>query len=44
MGKDKAIKFIEQLQIKYPDKELEAAFIDNNGNIVQTDGMEIYFE
>lgn len=44
MGKEKAIEFIGQLQIKYPDKELEAAFIDNSGNIVQTDGMEIEFE
>ncbi|MBQ3184477.1 MAG: FAD:protein FMN transferase [Firmicutes bacterium] len=41
LGKDKAPQFIEQLQAKYPDRGIEAAFIDNGGNIVQTDGMQI---
>ena len=43
LGKDKAPKFIEKIQAKYPEAGLEAAFIDNNGNIVQTDGMKITF-
>ena len=43
MGKDKAVEFIERMQKKYPDMGLEAAFIDNNGDIVQTDGMKITF-
>lgn len=44
MGRDKAVEFIKHLQTSYPDKELEAAFIDKNGDIVQTDGMDIQFE
>lgn len=43
LGKDKAIQFIEKLRQMYPEKGLEAAFIDNNGDIVQTDGMNITF-
>lgn len=41
LGKDKAPQFISQIQARYPDRGIEAAFIDNEGNIVQTDGMEI---
>lgn len=41
LGSKKASQFIEKLQNEYPDRGLEAAFIDNEGNIVQTDGMEI---
>lgn len=41
LGSEKAPQFIEQLQAKYPDRGIEAAFIDNRGNIVQTDGMQI---
>ena len=41
LGKEKAPQFIEQLQTRYPDRHIEAAFIDNDGNIVQTDGMQI---
>ncbi len=41
LGSEKAPQFIKQLQASYPDRGIEAAFIDNNGNIVQTDGMEI---
>ena len=41
LGKDKAIEFIRQLQTNYPDRGIEAAFIDNNGDLVQTDGMDI---
>ncbi len=41
LGKDKAMEFIKILQDRYPDRGLEAAFIDNNGDMVQTDGMEI---
>lgn len=44
LGKDKAPQFIKQMQEKYPDRGIEAAFIDNTGNIVQTDGMNIMFE
>ncbi len=43
LGKDKAMSFMEKMQAKYPQARLEAAFIDNNGNIVQTDGMKITF-
>lgn len=41
LGKDKAPQLIKQLQEKYPDRHIEAAFIDSTGDIVQTDGMEI---
>ena len=41
LGKDKAPQFIKLLQDRYPDRHIEAAFIDNTGNIVQTDGMQI---
>lgn len=41
LGKDKAMELIKTLQEKYPDRGLEAAFIDNKGDMVQTDGMKI---
>jgi len=41
LGSEKAPQFIKQLQGQYPDRHIEAAFIDNGGNIVQTDGMQI---
>jgi len=41
LGSEEAPQFIAQLQAKYPDRGIEAAFIDNRGNIVQTDGMQI---
>lgn len=41
LGKDSAMAFIKQLQSAYPEAGLEAAFIDNDGNMVQTDGMDI---
>lgn len=41
LGKDDAPKLIEKLQERYPESGLEAAFIDKDGNIVQTDGMDI---
>lgn len=41
LGKEKAMEFIRQLQTNYPDRGIEAAFIDNNGDLVQTDGMDI---
>lgn len=44
LGSEKAPQFINQLQERYPDRGIEAAFIDNSGNIVQTDGMDIIFE
>lgn len=43
MGKQQAVDYIEMLRNSYPEKELRAAFIDNEGNIVQTDGMKITF-
>ena len=41
LGSEEAPQFIAQLQAKYPDRGIEAAFIDNNGDLVQTDGMDI---
>ncbi len=41
MGKDNAIALIKELQEKYPDMKLEAAFIDKNDDMVQTDGMNV---
>lgn len=39
MGKEKALEFVEKIQAEMPELELEAAFIDNNDKMVQTDGM-----
>ena len=41
LGKEKAQVLVRELQEKYPEMELEAAFIDKNDDIVQTDGMKI---
>lgn len=41
LGKDDALKLIEELRKKYPDMGLEAVFIDKDDNIVQTDGMNM---
>lgn len=41
LGKEKAQELVARLQQEYPDMELEAAFIDKNDNMVQTDGMKI---
>lgn len=41
LGKDKAMELIKELQQKCPEIGLEAAFIDKNDNMVQTDGMDV---
>ncbi len=41
LGGEKARELIENLQEKYPDMGLEAAFIDKNDDMVQTEGMKI---
>lgn len=41
LGKQKAMDLIKSIQNEYPDKNIEASFIDNDGNIVQTEGMDI---
>lgn len=41
LGKEDAMQFIKEQQMRYPDRHIEVAFIDNNGDIVQTDGMDI---
>lgn len=43
LGKERALALIEQLQREYPDIGLEAALIDKNDKITQTDGMKIQF-
>lgn len=44
LGKDKALVLIEKLQEKYPEKQLEAALIDKEDNMMQTDGMNVITE
>ena len=44
LGKDKALALIESLQEKYPEKKLEAALIDKDDNMIQTDGMNMRTE
>ena len=44
LGKDKALALIESLQEKYPEKRLEAALMDKDDNMVQTDGMQVITE
>ena len=39
LGKEKAHRLVLKLQDEYPQMEIEAAFIDKNDNIAQTDGM-----
>ena len=41
LGKEKAQTLIETLQKEHPDMGLEAAFIDENDNMTQTDGMNV---
>ena len=41
LGRDGAMDFIEEMQERYPQMELEAAFIDKNDDMVQTEGMDI---
>ena len=40
-GMEKAQALVRELQEKYPEMELEAAFIDKDDDMVQTDGMKI---
>ncbi len=44
LGKDKALELIENLQEKYPEKQLEAALIDKDDNMTQTDSMNVITE
>lgn len=41
LGKDKAMNLVKELQGKYPKMCLEAAFIDKNNDMVQTEGMKV---
>lgn len=41
LGKEKAQQLVAELQDRYPQMGLEAAFIDKDDNIVQTDGMNL---
>ena len=41
LGSERAQELIAMLQEKYPDMGLEAAFIDKNDNMVQTEGMNV---
>ena len=41
LGKDKAQALIETLQEEHPEMKLEAAFIDKNDAMTQTDGMDV---
>ncbi len=41
LGKDKAQALIADLQEEHPQMELEAAFIDKDDNMTQTDGMNV---
>jgi thiamine biosynthesis lipoprotein len=41
LGADKAQTLIEKLQAEYPDMGIQAAFIDKNDNMTQTDGMNV---
>ena len=41
LGKEKAHRLVLKLQDEYPQMEIEAAFIDKNDNIAQTDGMNL---
>lgn len=40
-GMERAQALVRELQEKYPEMELEAAFIDKNDDMVQTEGMKI---
>ena len=41
LGKEKAHRLVLKLQDENPQMEIEAAFIDKNDNIAQTDGMNL---
>lgn len=41
LGRDKAQALIETLQKEHPEMKLEAAFIDKNDTMTQTDGMDV---
>lgn len=41
LGKDEAKALVERLQKENPQMELEAAFIDKDDHMVQTDGMNV---
>lgn len=41
LGKDRALELIEALQETYPEKKLEAALLDQDDNMVTTDGMNV---
>lgn len=41
LGKDRATELVEELRREHPDMGIEAAFIDKDGEMVQTVGMEI---
>ena len=40
-GREKALEFIERMQEEHSDIGLEAAFIDKNDDMVQTEGMNL---
>ncbi|MDO4544683.1 MAG: FAD:protein FMN transferase [Bacillota bacterium] len=41
LGREEALALVQRLQQEYPDMGLEAAFIDKNDDMVQTDGMKV---
>lgn len=41
LGRDRAQELIETLQKEHPKMQLQAAFIDKNDNMTQTDGMDV---
>lgn len=41
LGRDKAQALIQTLQEEHPEMKLEAAFIDKNDAMTQTDGMDV---
>ena len=41
LGRDKAQALIQTLQKEHPEMKLEAAFIDKNDAMTQTDGMDV---
>ncbi len=41
LGRDDAVEFIKRLQQEYPEKNIQASFIDSTGEVTQTDGMNV---
>lgn len=41
LGKEKALELVKELQQEYPDMQLQAALIDKDDKMVQTDGMNL---